>query len=382
MAFLGAAAEEALAGLVDAADFSDVAADVGRLNIREFADSLRMGRYPSTLEAVQGATAVGGVVAAEPVIKAAGRAIYRHFRKRGWHRTSKSASKIAAVVTPDRPNYGIPHRRINSGLPIMPRSNFSTLRFRRAKRKRAAGKARTAKRRKHANAVVKATRIIRGTFTNKSGYRVVKKLSLAKTPTGEGGHALTSLLMSSVSKTGGGSSYAFSYDWSLDDFPSYTDFTNLYQYYRILWVKLHFVPLQNAYLAANRGSATYPVNTTANSGTTSYITGSAPWIIFAKDEAGAAVFGSANDAMEHNGAAIHVFNGGDELSIYLEPKNHEQVGASGSTVETPVYKSSWIPTASTAVKHYGLRCYMENQNMHSQIKVFMEMKVAFKDPKT
>lgn len=386
MAFV-AAGDEAFAGLVDALDFTDVARDVGQLTARDFANSLSIGRYPSTLEALKGSAAISGVVLTEPLVKKAGRAIYRHFRKRGWHRTTPTAKKTAHssihTVTPDGK-----HRRIGPPLPNFfdyPTKPMPILYGpvrRRRRRYRKAPYKRRARKSKTAIASTKPTRVLKGSSYGGGRVHVVKKLLDGPAPTEqESTGSLGVVLLNVGSKSPPDGTFAFTYAFNLTQLPGYAQYTAIYQYYRILWVRMHFVPLQTGILAHAQGDATNPTKGASTTATSSSFLGTAPWMIFAKDEATSAIFTSGSEAMEHDGSSLHVFNDPSELSVYLSPKNHDLIGVAGTEVPIPVKTSTWIPTSSTAVKHYGLRCLMNNMTSSTQVRVWTEMKVAFKDLK-
>ena len=98
----------------------------------------------------------------------------------------------------------------------------------------------------------------------------------------------------------------------------------------------------------------------------------------AMDENTDAVFGSEQEALNHDASRFHCFNDGKEFVVYLEPKNLDLVGVAGTEVSVPAKRSSWIPTTATTIPHYGLRCHLSNLFGGTQIRIMMEMKVAFK----
>lgn len=170
----------------------------------------------------------------------------------------------------------------------------------------------------------------------------------------------------------------FGYNFKLSDFTNYTDFTAMYRFYKILWVKLYFYPEQNTYVAANSG-------TNDSYGQLDYTdaaqkrTGRSPCIACAPDQTSSDGFGSFDIAMSHDKSRFHMFNDSKELMVYLVPTISDKVGvASASTSEA---KPMWISTDHPDELHYGLRCFAEGFSNNVYIKVIMTMKVAFKDLK-
>lgn len=380
--------DEALGGLVDALDFSDVAEDVGRLSAREFAHSLHIGRYPRLRETVKGTLGVAGVVASEPTIKAAGRAIYRHFRKRGYHRIKKSATKTAHpslyVVSNGK------HRRIGPTQPFTyptsyyPRMGGAIRRGRRNTKKRRTHPYSRYKRSTYQKKIASAipTRVLKGSHYSGKRIHIVKKILDGPAPTQqESGGSLGVVMLNTGSKGTPNGTFSCAWNFNLEQLPGYAQYTAIYQYYRILWVKMHFVPLQNSHLCADQGSSTNPLDTVTTDNSGSKLTGSCCWVVLAKDKVSDAIFSSSTDAYDHDTSIVHVFNDASELAVFCAPVNHDLIGVSGTEVPVPLRQSSWIPTSSTTVKHYGIRSYWSNVNNHTQVRVWCEMKVAFKDLK-
>lgn len=210
---------------------------------------------------------------------------------------------------------------------------------------------------------------------------IIKKMAYAPTPTtSEPGAALTHILTNVNSATTPDGGYSFSYAFKLSQFPNYANYIAMYQWYKILWVKLHFYPMNNSYPGLNRGTSTFPVEEQESDGT-GKISSGAPLLIVAPDHSSDAIFTNSTEAMEHDGAKLHMFNDGNDFSVFLSPKPTGLVGSAGSEVVYLTPANKWITTTSAEVPHYGLRCRME-QNDHSAIKVIMEMKVAFRGNKT
>lgn len=209
---------------------------------------------------------------------------------------------------------------------------------------------------------------------------IIKKLARGPNPTTqEGGGSLTHFLRNGLGKTSPNGNFGFSYNFQLSQFPNYTQYTAIYQWYKILWVKLHFYPLNNSHPSLIEGDATNPIKGSVNTGTAPW-SSLAPQLIVAPDHQSEALFGSEGEAMEHDGAIHHVFNDGNEFSVYLSPKPTGLVGSAGSEVTYLTPAAKWITTSSATVPHYGLRCFAY-MNDGTNVKVVMEMKVAFRGNK-
>lgn len=212
--------------------------------------------------------------------------------------------------------------------------------------------------------------------------KVVRKLLRGINPTAmESGGALTSFITNDNGKTTPNGNFAFSYEWTLENFPDYTLYTGAYQWYKILWVKVHFYPLQNSHPALRVSSATNPIIGYSNNEDPGTVASHAPQLIVAPDKQGAAIFSSESDALQHAGAIHHVFNNGNDLSIHVAPQPTGLLGTAGSEAIYEIKGNKWISTGVTNVPHYGVRCHMVMPS-GPQIKVMMEMKVAFKHPKS
>lgn len=171
----------------------------------------------------------------------------------------------------------------------------------------------------------------------------------------------------------------FGINFKLSDWTSYTDFTAMYRFYKIMWVKLVFYPEQNCHVAAraNTGTAAtqaYPgVDFTDNATTT---TGISPSLSYAPDQTNSTGFSSFAVAMAHDKARYHMFNDSKELVVFMVPTILDKVG-SASSVDGPA-KARWLSTDHPDEAHYGLRCWGENFHNSISLKVLCTMKVAWK----
>lgn len=216
------------------------------------------------------------------------------------------------------------------------------------------------------------------TGTSKSGAHahVVRKAfpGVVPTTTNTGASFSAGNIQNSVLRTTPDGTGSFGWKFTLQDFPSYTSFTGIYQFYKILYVKIMFVPEQNSWLSGRTDATTVAYTTTALKTTS-------PFMVVAPDPMSDAVFSTITDALEHDGSSTHAFNNGDEWVVYLEPTIIHVEGETGSTYNVPG-KKTWLPTSNTTAPHYGLRAYLDKIDQYTSFRTVMEMKVAFKGLKT
>ncbi|WP_445772236.1 hypothetical protein [Rheinheimera sp.] len=212
----------------------------------------------------------------------------------------------------------------------------------------------------------------------RSNITVINKLLTGVTATQrETGSGITSLVRNYQSQTTPDGTFSLGWSFKLIDFPNYADYTDVYQWYKILGVKVHFYPLQNSYTALQESTATNPILQNSSNLTAFNQSCTAPSCIIAKDMQDDGLFTSETIAMQHHGAVFHCFNDGRELMIYLQPKATGLLGTAGAEAVFEQSQPQWISTASAAVPHYGLRSFW-NMSDGSSVRVVMEMKVAFK----
>jgi len=182
---------------------------------------------------------------------------------------------------------------------------------------------------------------------------LITATTLKGTPNGEGG---------------------FSYTWKGSNYTNMTEMVKFYQYYKILGVTVVFYPEQNVY---NAGRTDASDNSFTAATTLKAV---APQLIVAVDRTTSALFASTSEAMNHEGAKLHVFNGPEEFSISLVPTPLTTTGPVGATVTVPG-RSTWIPTTNIEVEHFGLRCFLSRFGNFVSLRVVMQIKVEFKDLK-
>lgn len=190
----------------------------------------------------------------------------------------------------------------------------------------------------------------------------------------------TSLTWSTANSTDGG----FGISFKLSDLGSYTDFTAMFQYYKMLRCVVTFVVLQDSYPALT-AAATQTSRSNGNDGNT----GSAydpvaevPVVMVAADNGSAAGFSSKADAFAHDGTITHPFVQGKPLSVGISPHVRRVAGTAGTEVEVHKPQKLWVSTNDSAESHYGLRGYYQGLTSGIKIRIFCKTRVAFKDLKT
>jgi hypothetical protein len=159
----------------------------------------------------------------------------------------------------------------------------------------------------------------------------------------------------------GGVSGGFGFTFSLDQIGSYTDFTAIFQYYKIVQVELHIIPKQNTYPSLNSAATqtTRANGNDARSGANYDPVSEIPYVIVAADNGSGSAFASGGDALAHEGSCLHYFNDGRPYTMRLSPTVLRLAGTAGAEAETYVPKRMWINTSDSAEKHYGIRCYTQ-----------------------
>jgi hypothetical protein len=174
------------------------------------------------------------------------------------------------------------------------------------------------------------------------------------------------------------SSYSFHFEVSLNDLYDDASYKAIYQYYKIVGLRVAFYPLQNAHLATAQSNSTNPILAVQSNSVIT--TGSAPRIVIAPDYVSVTDFSNEDDALAHDNAKFHVFNDGNEFSVWSCPKPLDVVGREGVVSSSAPGKSQWLPTDGdgAAIEHRGFRGYVSNLHSAIQIKVMWQFKVAFK----
>lgn len=259
-----------------------------------------------------------------------------------------------------------------------PGSRYSRAGAQKYARKKAVYNKRLANYHRHVNHTQANPTTLPSTGTPNYGtrYKIIKRCMFGPTPTTqESGGTLTQFISNAGSKTTPNGDFAFSYHFKLSDLHNHTEFTSMYQWYKILWVKLHFMPRQETYPSVNAAHANDSFDGTGPS------ISQAPLMVLASDKTDESLFTSFDDACAHEGAKVHMFNSGNELTTWLVPKPTGLLGTAGSEVVFQQPSPKWITTDNATVPHYGVKAFVQGMSDHNVIMVLLEMKVAFKDLK-
>lgn len=379
----------AAAAFLEVLNFSDVAAEIAELSVGDYVEAFH-GISPRNVATVirnqpvnslAGAAGLTGMVGLKPALVGLARAVHprpRRYRP-GTSSRDRAPKNIARKPTSKFTTSSTGHRRISTGyrirtMPYTKKRKYSTRRTRRASKynKKPYG---------GLNFTASNTNRIAGSGHALQQQVVVKKMLLGPTPTVRGTTSLDFNIANHVLKTTPDGQGSFGYAFKLDQFTNFSEYSALYQWYKILGVRLTFYPEQNAYQGIGAqpvtGSTKYTVASTTN-----IIQSIAPVMVIAPDQTTDAAFTSINDAMAHHNARFHSFNDGKEFSVYLSPKPNSLVGQQDSEVITLASGNKWITTDSSDVKHYGLRCFVDRFTDQTSLYCVAEMKIAFKAPKT
>lgn len=127
------------------------------------------------------------------------------------------------------------------------------------------------------------------------------------------------------------------YDWTLSGIPGYTEFTNLFDQYRIRKIVMKFVPRFNSFSFADYTSTSTEV----------------PSWVSAIDLDDSTPPTDADELMQYATVKYHVWNRPFTRVIYPRTATAMYSGAFTSYGSTP--SKQWIDCASTGVKYYGLK---------------------------
>jgi len=129
--------------------------------------------------------------------------------------------------------------------------------------------------------------------------------------------------------------------FTLDSLPNYTDFTNLYDEYRIKAVKVYFVPKQNS-------------NTQGASAAYSEV----PTLVSAIDYDDATAPTTVAKMMEYDTTRIH--GCADKSYTRIFKPNVSLAAYSGAFTSYAQREDQWLDSDSAGVKHYGLKYALLN----------------------
>jgi len=157
-----------------------------------------------------------------------------------------------------------------------------------------------------------------------------------------------------------------SFTFRLSDLPGYTEFTNLYDQYKIEKVKLHFLP---------RYSETVPGSTTSP-----WVTNSLLWNCTSDD--GTQRLFTENDALQASAAKMRVTN--DPFTIWVKPKFQVEVSTALAFANAKP-DTGFLDCDNFGVVHYGHEIGGYNMGalagQLSEWKCYATYYMAFKDMK-
>lgn len=170
------------------------------------------------------------------------------------------------------------------------------------------------------------------------GRRAARKVNIKKDTHYFKRFAYKATITGDVSRTAKGAM-----SFKLDDIPGLSDFTSLFDYYRISGVKLRFT----TYLDPNSqaaGNAYFPKLYTA---------------IDMDDDAAPL---SSDDLRQRTNCKIRWLAPNRSYGIFLRPKYLKNVYISGVSTGYEIGKQTWLDLSNTNIPHYGLKYVVENLN--------------------
>ena len=144
------------------------------------------------------------------------------------------------------------------------------------------------------------------------------------------------------------------FNFSLQDVPGYTDFSGLFDFYKITGIRFKAIP----YLQADSNS----VGTTNNSGN--------PPIFYAVDTNDGNVPVSVNSVLEYQDHKIATVWKG--FTIYFKPKFSDA---------TQAQRGGWVSTNNVTLDWYGLKVAIPPTVTNTKFYVVITFYIACKDPK-
>lgn len=151
--------------------------------------------------------------------------------------------------------------------------------------------------------------------------------------------------------------------FTLDDIPGLSDFTSLFDYYRITGVKLRFTTLLDANSQA-AGNSYFPKM----------------YSCIDLDDNSAPL--SSDDLRQRTNCRIRWLAPNRSYDIFLRPKYLKNVYISGVSNGYEIGKQTWLDLSNTNVPHYGLKYVFENlssdlgQQVQCEATYYIQMKGA------
>lgn len=143
----------------------------------------------------------------------------------------------------------------------------------------------------------------------------------------------------------------------LNDIINPSDITNLFDNYRIKWIKIRV----------------YCTSTTATAGGTSQL----PSIIYNVDDDDVTI-PTPNFLREKSGSVQRMFYPGKPVTIFWRPKVARQLNSgAGSFLGNEVATSPWINSTYPAVSHFGLKFAILDMNLNTTATAYTQLKWDF-----
>lgn len=155
-------------------------------------------------------------------------------------------------------------------------------------------------------------------------------------------------------------SQQITFNFQLNDLPNPSDFTNLFDFYRICAVKLHFIPQANSNDTGALDVLSIPV---------------IHYIADYDDNIG---FANESQALEKEGVKTRRLD--KPFTYYIVPRVSNEIYNNGITTAYALNKSKqWIDSNSSSVAHFGLKGWITTANAFTlRLKVYATYYLQFK----
>jgi len=163
-----------------------------------------------------------------------------------------------------------------------------------------------------------------------------------------------------------GTSTVVSDYFQLSDLPNYTEFTNLFDKYRITGVKLTFIPTQNTSYVGNTGS---PL----------------PLLGFVYDTDDGTLLTNRTDYYQYKNFKIHRLGG--IISKWVRPRTASSVYAGIASTAYRTNGNVWIDCDNAGAEYYGCKYYIDpidvgtGEQVLSLVRVVAKVYIQCKDPR-
>lgn len=173
------------------------------------------------------------------------------------------------------------------------------------------------------------------------------------------------------SATSSGVNISGAYVLSLDSLPNYTEFTNLYDQYKINGIKISFVPSTNSYITSGVSGVTAPNGFSRFSSALDFDDSTTP--------------ATENVLLQYG--SLRTTPGWKTHSRYFKPKIREAAvvdTTTGALTAATVRSNVWLDCDRPDVEHYGLKVFCPmpvNTTVSASItySVYVTMYMAFKN---